>query len=88
MDLDKNILVDMVQYLQNRLDHKRELSTKASRTYRQGHRDKINAISKRYYDTHKEDAEWLEAKREKQRIYQRKRRFMKALAKEAEVNTQ
>ena len=88
MDLDKEVLVDMVNMLQNRLDHKRAISTKASRNYRNCHRDKVNAISKKYYDLHKQDESWLEAKREKQKLYQRKRRFMKAFQKELELQCQ
>jgi hypothetical protein len=82
MDLDKQVLIEMVLTLKGRLDHKRELNTNACRNYRKSHRDKINAISQRYYNAHKDDEGWLQAKREKQRIYQRKRRMMKALEKE------
>jgi hypothetical protein len=75
------LLKKQLDIVKGKLDKKREQNTNASRRYRETHRDKINSISKKYYDTHKEDPEWLEAKREKQRLYQQKRRNEKKVGK-------
>ena len=65
------------QVMQDRLDKYREQNTRATKNYREKNREKVNAIAKKYYDTHKEDPEWLAHKRERQRLYQRKRRELK-----------
>jgi hypothetical protein len=70
-------LMDVMTDMAQRLDKYRERNTRAARKYRATHRAKINSISKKYYDTHKEDPEWLQQKREKQRIYQQHRRLLK-----------
>lgn len=75
-------LVVMVSVMATRLNKLREQNTKSTRNYRAKNRDKINAISKKYYDTHKLDPVWLADKREKQRIYQQHRRYLKSLEKE------
>jgi len=75
-------LIEVINHLSDRLNKFREKNTKASRNYRAKNREKINAISKKYYDTHKQDPEWLEQKREKQRIYQQHRRLRKRLAEQ------
>ena len=72
-------LINIVSVLSTRLKKYRDQNTNASRTYRSKNREKVNAISKKYYDTHKEDPEWLSQKREKQKIYQQRRRFLKSL---------
>lgn len=56
------------------LNQRREGSTKATRRYRESHRDKVNQISKNYYERKKQDPVWLQQKRERQRIYQKNRR--------------
>ena len=74
-------LFDMVSVMASRLNKLREQNTRSTRNYRAKNRDKINAISKRYHDTHKLDPVWLAEKREKQRIYQQHRRYLKSLEK-------
>jgi iron-sulfur cluster repair protein YtfE (RIC family) len=83
-DLKDNIdeLVGMVSVMTARLNKLREQNTKSTRNYREKNRAKVNAISKKYYDTHKLDPVWLADKREKQRIYQQQRRHLKSLEKE------
>jgi iron-sulfur cluster repair protein YtfE (RIC family) len=83
-DLTDNIdeLVGMVSVMTTRLNKLREQNTRSTRNYRAKNRDKINAISKKYYDTHKLDPVWLADKREKQRVYQQHRRYLKSLEKE------
>ena len=75
-------LFDMVSLMASRLNKLREQNTKSTRNYRAKNRAKVNAISKRYYDTHKSDPIWLADKREKQRVYQQHRRYLKSLSKE------
>ena len=75
-------LFDMVSVMASRLNKWREQNTKSTKNYRIKNRAKVNAISKRYYDTHKLDPVWLSEKREKQRLYQQHRRYLKSLEKE------
>lgn len=58
-----------VEEMKQKLDKIRERNTCAIRKYRTKNRARINAISKKYYDKHKNDPVWLAAKRDKQRIY-------------------
>ena len=74
-------LFDMVSVMSNRVNKLREQNTKSTRNYRTKNRAKVNAISKRYYGTHKSDPVWLADKREKQRLYQQHRRYLKSLDK-------
>ena len=73
------LLTSYIQAMEERLSKYREQNTRAIKNYRQKSRTKINATAKKYYDTHKENPEWLAHKRERQRIYQKKRRELKKL---------
>ena len=76
---------DHIQQLMATLKRRKEQTAAATRKWRESHRDTVNAISKSYYNRHKQDAEWLKQTREKQRVYQQKRRAMKrSLATESE----
>jgi hypothetical protein len=58
----------------SRYNKYRDSMAKAHAKYRESNREKINAIAKHYYDTHKEDAEWKKRQSEKsKRAYYRKK---------------
>ena len=44
-----------------------------NKRYRETHKASTNQHSRNYYNNHKEDKEWLDARREKQRVYQKAR---------------
>jgi iron-sulfur cluster repair protein YtfE (RIC family) len=71
-----------VQHMIDTIERRREQNTRATKRYRESHREKVNSISKSYYDRHKEDKEWLSQLRAKQRAYHARR---KAQQKEAEL---
>ena len=80
MNIQKEELIEMVMTLKRKIDRGREQNTQSARKYRARNRTRVNAIAKKYYDTHKDNPEWLLAKREKQRLYQQRRRALKALS--------
>ena len=61
------------------MDKKRESNTKATKNYREKNRCKINSISRKYYDNHKNDPEWLQKTRERQRLNYKKKMALKAI---------
>lgn len=48
--------------------------------WRQENPDKVKAKKKRFYEAHKQDPEWLEAKRARQRAYKQRKKLLRNAA--------
>ena len=68
-----------IQQMVDRLQRQKEQNTRATKKYRESHREKVNKICKSYYDRHKTDEVWLANLRAKQRNYAKLRKAQKKL---------
>jgi hypothetical protein len=85
IDIPKEHLVELVKNFKARIDKARGQNTKACKKYRENHRKDYNANSKRYYDKHKDDPVWWEAKKERERTNRLRRNLLKKILSSGET---